>query len=51
MAKITSTPQAFPQADIFGTSTTQEADLGAKAYGSDGSVYRYCLIGGTALIA
>ena len=51
MAKITSTPQAFPISDIFSTETTQTADLGAKAYGSNGDVYRYCLVGATALVA
>lgn len=51
MAKITSNPQSFPNADIFSASTTQEADLGAKAVGSDGSSYRYVKVGATALVA
>lgn len=42
--------QAIPQ-DIFEESTTQQADLGAKAVMSNGDVYRYVKVGGTALVA
>lgn len=51
MSKITQNPAVFANADIFKASTTQEMDLGAKAVGSDGSVYRYVKVGATALVA
>jgi len=51
MAKITHDPIAFSNAKIFGASTTQEMDLGARAVGGDGSEYRYVKVGGTALVA
>lgn len=51
MAKLSTNPQTISNSDIFGASTVQEMDLGAKAYAKDGSVYRYVKVGATALVA
>ncbi len=51
MAKITHDAQSFPNVNIFGASTTQEMELGAKAVSGDGSTYRYVKVGATALAA
>lgn len=42
-------PQTFPQG-LFETSTTQEVELGALAYGPGGRKFRYVKAGGTALV-
>lgn len=48
--KITGKATAMPN-DVHASSTIQEFDLGAQASGSDGSIYRYCKVGATALVA
>lgn len=50
MTKLSSPIQVAPQ-DLFLTSTTQSADLGALAFSADGRAFRYALAGGTALVA
>lgn len=48
--RITSQAQSFPQS-VFDSSTTSEADLGAKFDTADGRSFRYCKVGATALVA
>lgn len=50
MSKLASALQISPL-DLFTTSTTKTADLGALAMTADGRKFRYCLAGGTALVA
>lgn len=50
MSKLASPLQVSPQ-DLFATSTTKAADLGALAMTADGRSFRYALAGGTALVA
>lgn len=50
MSKLASPIQISPL-DLFATSTTATADLGATAFTADGRRFRYALAGGTALVA
>ena len=50
MAKFTSDGLVHPR-DIRCNSSTQEYNLGAKAVTPDGRAFRYCLVGGTSLVA
>lgn len=50
MSKLSSPIQINPQ-DLFVSSTTAQADLGALAFSPDGRAYRYAYAGGTALVA
>ena len=50
MAQIGSVPQILQSADIFSCTEEQEINIGAKAFGSDGSTYRYVQAGGTSLL-
>jgi len=50
MAKFTSDGEIHPNG-LREDSTTQEYNLGAKATTTDGRVFRYCKVGGTALVA
>lgn len=48
--KITSQAQSFSQS-VFESDTVQNEDLGAKMVSADGRSFRYCKVGGTALVA
>lgn len=47
--RIGSTPLVTAQ-DVFNYTSTQQQDLGAKAYSSDGRTFRYVKVGATALV-
>lgn len=47
--RFTGAPQTF-SGDILTNSSLREMDLGAKIIGNDGSEYRYCKVGATALV-
>lgn len=50
MTKLSAALQVSPQ-DLFVSSTTAQADLGALAFSPDGRAFRYAYAGATALVA